>query len=130
MKAIPTGASKADINARRRIIEAELSRLKGRSFRCPCLGGVPVGIIGDSIGEIAAHASKSLRSTTAALRLPDMISNAYFFKMHLPKNNKQRKKFKFIFIYELHSHLETGYAKLMVGVRSEGRFLQYCITAQ
>lgn len=127
---IPRGASKENIEARRKIIEKELSKLKGKSFKCPCLGGVPVKVIGDSVSEIATHAAKSQRSTIAALNLPNMIRDSRFFKMHLPKDNRQRKRFKFIFLYELHCPIENGYAKLTIGVRSEGRFLQYCITVQ
>ena len=128
--AIPKGTSNQDIEARRRIIEAHLNKIKGNSFKCPCLGGVPVLLIGRGISEISAHASKSYKSTLAAIRLPELIENSYFYKMYLPKENAQKKKFKFIFLYELHCKIENGYAKVMVGVREEAKFLQYCVTVK
>lgn len=48
--------------------------------------------------------------------------------MHLPKNNKQKTVFKFIFLYELHSETAYGTSKIMIGVRNNAKFLQYCIT--
>lgn len=86
-------------------------------------------LIGRGIAEISAHASKRYKSTIEAIRYPELLEKAYFYKMHLPKENSQRKKFKFIFLYELHCKTENGYAKLMVGVREEAKFLQYCVTA-
>lgn len=131
MKTIPAGKTKTAIEARREFLKKELSKFQGKKFRCPCLGGVPVKIIGDSVVEIAEHASKSLASTKAALQLPKLINEARFFKMYLPKNNRSQKKiFKFIFIYELHCPKEKGFTKIMVGVRETGNFLQYCITEQ
>jgi len=131
MKAIPTGKTKNAVDVRREFLKKELSKLKDKKYRCPCLGGVPVKIIGDSIDEIAAHAAKSFASTKAALQLPKLINEARFFKMYLPKDNySQKKKFKFIFIYELHCPKEKGFTKIMVGVRESGKFLQYCITEQ
>ena len=126
---IPKGRSAQDIAARRDIIKEALSETKGKTFPCPCLGGVPVDIIGDSINEIANHASKGYKSTMAALKLPEMIANAGYYRMHLPKRNQQRKKFRFIFVYELHCPTkEYGLVKVMIGVRENARFLQYSLT--
>ena len=127
---IPKGRSDQDIAVRRNIIKEALVKMKGQTVQCHCLGGVPVVIIGDSINEIANHASKGYKSTLAALLLPEMIENAVYYRMHLPKNNQQRKKFRFIFIYELHCKtMKYGTVKIMVGVRENARFLQYSLTA-
>lgn len=127
---IPKGTSKSDIETRRRIIEAHLGKIKGKSFRCPCLGGVPVFITSRGINETSAHASKTLKSTMAALQLPALIHNAKFYRMHLPKENGQKYKMKFEFIYELHSKTEnTGICKLLIGVRISAQFLHYSITS-
>lgn len=129
-KNIPRGRSEQDIATRRNIIKESLSELKGTTISCPCLGCVPVSIVGDSINEIANHASKGYKSTLAALLLPEMIENAFYYRMLLPKNNQQRKKFRFIFVYELHCQtMEYGTVKVMIGVRENARFLQYSLTA-
>ena len=126
---IPKGASKSDIETRRRLIEAELSQLKGKSFKCPCLGGVPVFLTAKGINEISGHSAKSYKSTSAALRLPELIRNAGFWKMHLPKDNGQKHRFKFVFIYELHAKTDDlGTVKLMIGVRINALFLHYSVT--
>lgn len=85
-------------------------------------------IIGNSIVEIAHHASKSKASTIAALNLRKILTKASFYKMRLPKNNKQTKTFHFIFMYELHGNTSYGTSKIMIGVRENAKFLQYCIT--
>ena len=126
---IPKGNSKGDIEKRRGIIESGLAKYKGKSFKCPCLGGVPVIVSGKSIDEISAHASKHHDSTAAALRLPSLIKSARYHRMYIPKENGQRKKFGFIFLYELHCDTTRfGTVKLTVGVREDTHFLQYCVT--
>lgn len=125
---IPKGTSKADIETRRRIIESHLNKIKGKSFKCPCLGGVPVFVTARGISETAAHAAKSRKSTMAALELPEIIKNARFHKMHIPKDNGQRTRMKFEFIYELHSKTDYGNCKLIVGVRISSQFLHYSVT--
>lgn len=127
---IPKGTSKKDRDARRKIIEDSLSKIKGKHFNCPCLGGVPVYITGNSISEIADKACLRYKSTLGAIYLPEMIKNARFFKMHLPKDNRQQTKMNFIFVYELHTKTEDfGVFKLIVGVRINAMFLHYSITA-
>lgn len=126
---IPKGDSKSDIEKRRDIIRTGLAKYKGKSFKCPCLGGVPVIVSGKSIDEISAHASKRYESTAASLRLPTLIRNAAFHRMYIPKDNGQRKRFGFIFLYELHCNTKRfGIVKLTVGVREDTHFLQYCVT--
>lgn len=129
---IPKGTSKADIETRRRIIEAHLGKIKGKSFRCPCLGGVHVRVEAKSIDEIAEKAGLSYSSTKAALQLRNLIREARFVRMTLPKDNaSQKKKFQLIFMYELQATTTDGrIAKLTIGVREFPlKFLQYCVTS-
>jgi len=129
--AIPKGTSKQDIEARRWIIKAQLSKLKGKTVKCPCLGNVPVCIESKSIDEIADKAGLSHLSTKAALQLRHLIKEARFVRMTLPKDNAtQKKKFQLIFMYELQSVTKDGTsAKLTIGVREFPlKFLQYCVT--
>ena len=132
MKAIPEGNTKEAREARRQIIRQSLNRWKGKTVKCPCLGNVPVLIEQKSIDEISEHAGISLDSTEMALQLPHLIKNARFYRMTLPKNNSlQKKKFQFIFMYELRAESRDGkQAKLTVGIKEIPlMFLQYCVTA-
>lgn len=115
------------IDDRRKLIEKKLLALAGKELDCPCLC-VRVKVVRLSIKEIAFHASKSLASTAVALDLPYWLKIARFFKCTFPKKNRQQELFRFAFMYELHADTPHGVAKIMVGVRNNGRFLQYCIT--
>lgn len=124
--------SKKDIEERQRIIRMNLSKLKNKTVKCPCLGNVPVLIEQKSIDEIAEKASLRYFSTEAAIQLKHLIHEARFVKMTLPKDNvSQKKKFQLIFMYELISVTKEGRkAKVTVGVREFPlKFLQYCITS-
>lgn len=71
-------------------------------------------------------------STAMALQLPYLIRNARFHRMTLPKENTmQKKKFQFIFMYELRAETRDGKeAKLTIGIKEIPlMFLQYCVTA-
>lgn len=129
---IPKGTSKQDIESRRRIIKTHLNKIKGKSFKCPCLGGVPVRIESKSIDEIAEKAGLSYSSTKTAMQLRQLIREARFVKMTLPQDNSsQKKKFQLIFMYELQATTKDGRkAKLTIGVREFPlKFLQYCVTS-
>lgn len=129
---IPTGNTKEAREARRLLIGQRLKKWKGKTVKCPCLGNVPVLIEQKSIDEIEEHAVISAESTAMALQLPYLIRHAKFHRMTLPKDNAmQKKKFQFIFMYELRSETKDGkQAKLTVGIKEIPLlFLQYCVTA-
>ena len=129
---IPTENTKEAIHARRIMIRHRLSKVS-KPIKCPCLGNVPVLIEPKSIEEIEQYAGLSAESTAVALQLPQLLKTVTYYRMTLPKeNNKQKKKFQFIFVYELRSETKDGkQAKLLVGVREIPlKFLQYCITAR
>ena len=130
---IPTGTTEEALEKRKEILRAGLSKLKDKDVKCPCLGNVPVRIEQRSIDEIVDKAGLSPESTKLALHLRQLIHKARFVRMTLPKDNKtQKKKFQFIFMYELQAETKDGKkAKILVGVREIPlKFLQYCITAK
>ncbi len=129
---IPTGKTEKDNQIRKNLIIESLKNLSGTCVACPCLGNVLVEINSRSIKETANHARLSYESTIVAMALPEMIKRAKFYRMYIPKENRnQSKVFKFIFLYELRVKVgRNRYAKLMVGVRERGNFLHYCITCK
>ena len=68
--AIPKGTSKQDIEARRRIIKAQLSKLKGKTVKCPCLGNVPVCIESKSILQSVTKDGTSAKLTIGVREFP------------------------------------------------------------
>ena len=130
---IPKGYRKIDVKARDAFLKNYLKTYKNNVVNCNALGGVPVLITQGSLDEIIEHAAKRYKSTICAMQLVSLIENAGFYRMTLPKPNKQVKKFGFSFMYELHSKTAEGFiAKIMIGVRvkknDDFRFLEYCIT--
>ncbi|MBR3986370.1 MAG: hypothetical protein IKK04_04385 [Bacteroidales bacterium] len=124
---IPQGNSPTVINARRAIIEMELSKLKGKDLKCPCLG-VTVRIIGNSISEIQKWSALSYQSTLAALDIKHQLKIAVF-KAKSEPTPQQKKRFKFVVMYELKGFCNGKNTKIMVGAKQTGNHIQYCITA-
>ncbi len=92
---------------------------------------VDVYISRDSIVETAHHASKSESSTIAALNMPNVIAKTTKTNTDIPKNNSQKRRFRFSEMYELHVQMRyVGDIKLMIGRQGRRNYVEYCITAQ
>lgn len=116
------------VSDRRKFLKKHLAEYIGESVYCPALG-VNVDILSKSVEETAQNAALSKESTIAALNLKKIIQNAVFEKMDIPKSNKQKKNFSYIFVYKLKTILKSiGTVSLVVGVRDMDRFLHYSIT--
>ena len=126
---IPKGNSKEDKEKRRLIIMQNLAKFKKQTVVCPCLGGVPVSLNSEALYEIAYHASKSVKSTELALDYENLIKTAKFVRGDIPKDEKQRKRMQFEFVFELSAKSKGIKAKLIIGVKANKSFLQYSITA-
>ena len=89
-----------------------------------------VYISGDSIGETAHWASKSVVSTIIALNMQGVIKNAVVVEEHKkPESRKQTRTFHFVEIIILYCYVNGfGTAKLTVGKRRKGKLMEYCIT--
>ena len=70
---IPKGNSKEDRALRRSIIKKYMEPLVGSTMNCPCLGNVPVELTRRGLSETIHHASKSYKSTVAALMLKEHL---------------------------------------------------------
>ena len=92
-----------------------LSQFLGETFHNDDMN-VDVYISRDSIVETAHHASKSESSTIAALNMPNIIAKAAKTNTDIPKNNSQKRRFRFSEMYELHVQMRyVGDIKLMIG---------------
>lgn len=127
---IPRGNSKQDRSIRRSIIRKQLEPLVGSTMNCPCLGNVPVELTPRGLNGTMHHASKSYKSTLAALRIKEHLSRATLYKYHVPKDNRQKGKMGFTFTIELHDKCEGRTVKIMVGVTIKPQYFHYCITAE
>lgn len=115
------------LQERKALLKRELPKLKGKYF-CPCLSALII-VNKESIKETIFWASKSDKSTKLALELPKAIKEAKIYKTNLqPKAGKQTKKFNFSEIFILKSELDIGTAKITVGYKKSGKFIEYCIT--
>lgn len=125
---IPKGISKEDVYFRKAIIIEHLMPLLGTGVPCAAFPNKKVDFIFMSIDETATHAAKSYFSTLAALRVVEALKKASCVSILHP-NMKQSRKMKFKKVYELQSYLSgIGRAKIIVGERTSGRVLHYCIT--
>ena len=98
------------------------------TINCPALG-VTVEFTRASYNETIRNAAISKNSTIAALNVLRLIKNASYVGMDIPKSNKQKKTFHFIFVYILESFLiGYGNVKILVGVQEIGKFLHYSVT--
>lgn len=118
------------VQERRLFLNKEMLKYIGRTISCPALG-VTVEFTRASYNETIRNAAISESSTIAALNILRLIKNASFVSMDVPKSNKQKKTFQFIFVFILKSYL-LGYGdvKIIVGVQEIGRFLHYSVTIQ
>lgn len=120
-KLIPT-----TIDGRREYLERELKKFKGRNVFCNALQ-TNVLITGFSIDEISSHASKTRKSTIAALNIIESIEQCEFVKCALP--HSKREKDKFVIMYLFRVNIENlGVAKVTIGATFVNGFIQYCIT--
>lgn len=125
LSTIPTTRHK-----RRIFLEDTLSSLVDIPIPCPALNGT-VRLIPKSAGETACWASLSRKSTVCALNVIPIIKNATLVTGPIdPKNNRQIKEFKFKHKYILYTHVKYyGIARLVIGERGKGNFIQYCVTS-
>lgn len=113
---------------RRVMLQKWLSTFVGKDYPCPVLGG-RVKVIKKSVSETANHACLDRRSTICAMMLPDVIKNARLVKTDTPKTGRQTKEFFFKKLHVLEVHINYyGDARLTVGERAAGNFVEYCIT--
>lgn len=120
------------IDLRRDFIKKNLQKFKGTSIKCKSLNGMPIYITARTINEIATHASKSEKSTLAALSIKKIIESSRFVKMYFPKENRtQIEVFQFVFIFEMKANIKNiGEVKFTMGARNNGKFIAYCITSK
>lgn len=111
-------------------IVSGIGHLAGTSVKCPALGGVPVIITKHSIDEIAFHASKSAKSTAAALDVVNQIKTCTNPRLSKPKSNRQLKAFKFIVVFTMTGIYHTDTTKVTVGLKTNSKYIQYCLTVQ
>lgn len=116
------------VQERRLFLNKEMKQFIGKSVLCPALG-VMVEFTRASYNETIRNAAISRSSTIAALNVLRLIKNARFIKMDIPRSNKQRQTFQFIFVFVLNSYL-IGYGdvKILVGAQERGKFLHYSVT--
>ena len=123
LKAIP-----ATTKERRIFLQSRFAAFVGKDFPCPALGG-SVKVIKKSVGETAHHACISRRSTICALMLPAIVKSAELVGTKAPKGGRQTKEFFFKKLHVLEVHVKYyGTARLTVGERAAGNFVEYCIT--
>ena len=116
------------VQERRIFLNKQIKHFIGESVHCPALG-VNVEFTRASYHETIRNAAINKNSTIAALNVMRLIRNASFVTMDLPKSNKQKKTFQFIFVFILKSYL-IGYGdvKILVGAQERGDFLHYSVT--
>lgn len=122
------GSEDVERAARYERIVHGLAHLKGTTVPCPALGGVDVIISNAGIEEVAYHASKSIKSTSAALDIVNQIRKAGNPKVSYPKTNQQTNKFRFIAMFVLSGRHDGNTTKITIGAKSNGKYLQYCLT--
>ena len=116
------------VQERRLFLNKEMKQFIGKSVLCPALG-VTVEFTRASYNGTIRNAAISRSSTIAALNFLRLIKNARFIKMDIPRSNKQRQTFQFIFVFVLNSYL-IGYGdvKILVGAQERDKFLHYSVT--
>ena len=107
----------------------KLKYLANKHRYCPALGA-KVFFEPESIDETSHHASKSHKSAVCALNLQAIIRHATLVDTDDPKENRQKWIFNFSKMYILYTHVRYyGTAKLTVGKRMFGGYVQYCVTS-
>lgn len=118
------------VNTRRMYLEAMLHNLVGFEVQSQDFGLVK--ITRKSVHEIAVHASKSAKSSVAAMNVVKVIENAKDDGCeYQPHSRKQREEFRFQTVYLLYVRMQRlGLVKLTIGRRKSGVMIEYCCTAQ
>ena len=111
-----------DRKQRSQLIKDTLKPLVGTRVLCPALGTY-VYITSKGVSETAYWASKDDSSTRVAQNLPYYLKRARLVGSHQPKDNKQRKIFHFVCVFELH----YNGVKIIVGRNNRHLTLHYCI---
>ena len=116
------------VQERRIFLNKQLMKYIDTTIHCPALG-VAVEFTRASYNETIRNAAINKNSTIAAMNVLRLIKNAHYIGMDIPKSNKQKKTFQFIFVFILKSYL-IGYGdvKILVGVQERGKFLHYSVT--
>ena len=116
------------VQERRIFLNKQMIKYIDKTINCPALG-VTVEFTRASYNETIRNAAISKKSTVAAMNILRLIKNANYIGMDIPRSNKQRKTFQFIFVFIMSSFLiGYGEVKLLVGVQEIGRFLHYSVT--
>ena len=129
MKEIPKGSSREDIKARKQIIkdfyakwmaEHPAKKIWNKSLKSF------IHVKFQSINETAGQASISYESTSAIMRLTDILEKAVYSHRKPAKtnDNNQRAFDSMLFLHYKNIRLLAGHQK------STDEFVQYCITAK
>jgi len=123
---IPKGKEKEDLKAREKIIN-EIYRKWSDSNpdRCAYNHNLKdfIHIRFESINETINKAARAYQSTIMIFQLTDILQKAKIADYEKPKQNKNQSKYTQMII------MHWKNVKLVVGVRKDGKKIQYCITA-
>ena len=123
---IPKGKEKEDLKAREKIIN-EIYRKWSDSNpdRCAYNHNLKdfIHIRFESINETINKAARAYQSTIMIFQLTDILQKAKIAGYEKPKQNKNQSKYTQMII------MHWKNVKLVVGVRKDGKKIQYCITA-
>ena len=129
---IPRGNSKEDLEHRKEII-SQVYRIwikknpDKRAFNCSLKDYINIRFL--SITETMRHAAKTYDSTCALLHLDTILREAVVYGKPKPAKKGVKNQKPFSKMMELRCELKgIGMAKMMVGVKSSGEMIQYCIT--
>ena len=106
-----------------------MPKLKGTYF-CPCLNTY-VTINNDSVKEIINHACINDISTKLALNSIKLIESKKAKIIYIDekiKKGNQSKRFHLNKMFVIKSEINLGVAKLTIGLKRSGNYIQYCIT--
>ncbi|GHT60832.1 hypothetical protein AGMMS50239_10550 [Bacteroidia bacterium] len=124
---IPKGREKEDIKAREKIINAIYRKWTAEnSEKCVFNEALNdfIYVKFESINETVNKAARNYHSTMAMFLLTEILKNAKVVKYDKPdKNTKNQVKYTQMII------MQWEKVKLMVGVKSTGLKIQYCITS-
>ena len=114
---------------RREFLKTYLKGYAHVAMVSPSLGKVV--LTKDGIEETAHHASKSVKSTMAAMQLRNVVETAVWDgETDTPKDGKQTKRFHFKEMYFLYTSLPfIGKVKLTIGRKGNNLYIEYCCTA-
>lgn len=107
--------------------------MQGKTFFAPCLNA-HISVNANSVRETAFHASRSVSSTEYALNLPVLLNYATVREINLPAiGNRQVsmhiKQIAILICSMYNVNGTDGFAKITIGQKSNGNFVEYCVTA-